>query len=170
MTINITLSTKSIEDAIRKLEERKLMLEDDLRSAVEIIANDGAEVAQSAYGDWPVEAVPSVDNEVEGSRVMGYIDVIGDMPLIAEFGAGDATIEDIQTYFENSPETEVFKGSYSLLEGTREYWDSHLKGQGAWHFGGERYTEVPPHLGLYQAKESIIQTGTQTALGVMKHD
>ena len=51
MRIQISLSTESIQNAIRLLNERKQMLEDDLEQFVEILANEGAEVANAAYGD-----------------------------------------------------------------------------------------------------------------------
>ena len=86
------------------------------------------------------------------------------MPLIAEFGAGDATLNPAQ-FFEHSPETDVFAGSYSLEQGTKEYWE-----WGSWHFGGQLYTEVEPRQGLYKAKQHIIETATETAREVMAYD
>ena len=164
MKIDISLlSPESVQNEIARLKVRKMHFEEDLEQLIDILVNEGAEVAQSAYGDFPVEAVPIA----EGDR--GEIFVYGDMPLIAEFGAGDATL-DPGELFERSPETDVFPGSYSLEEGTREYWDSHLNGQGVWHFGGEPYTQVPPRQGLYKAKQHIIETSTETAREVMTYD
>ena len=92
----------------------------------------------------------------------GEITVVGDMPLIAEFGAGQATMP---VLFENEPNTPVYEGSYSQLEGTQEYYQ-----YGSWHFGGEYYTEVPARHGLLDAKQYIIENSTETALEVMTYD
>ena len=169
MTIRIELSPQSINEAIRRLEMYQENLEIGIRDIVEILANEGAGIAQAAYGNWGVQAVPSTEQGSSGMSATGFIDVAGDMPLIAEFGAGDATL-DPATLFEHSPDTEVFPGSYSLLEGTREYWDSMLAGQGTWHFGGKEYHEVKPKQGLHMAKEYIIQNSTEIAREVLSHD
>ena len=156
MRIQISLSTESIQNAIRLLNERRQMLEEDLEQFVEILANEGAEVANAAYGDFPVVATPHADgNHAE-------ITVSGDMPLIAEFGAGQATMP---VLFENQPETPVYEGSYSELEGSQEYYRF-----GSWHFGGEYYTEVPARHGLLDAKQYIIENSTEIAREVFSHD
>ena len=123
-------------------------LHDNLSQAVDILINEGAEIAQAAYGDWGVQAVPVTD------ETQGAIMVVGDMPLIAEFGAGDATL-DPGSLFENAPDTDVFPGSYSLEEGSKEYFLT-----GRWHFGGKVYTEVEPRQGLYKAKQHIIENSS----------
>lgn len=164
MTIRIELSPQSINEAIRRLEMYKEDLEIGIRDIVEILANEGAGIAQAAYGNWGVQAVPSTEQGSSGMSATGFIDVAGDMPLIAEFGAGDDTL-DPATLFEHSPDTEVFPGSYSLLEGSQEYYRS-----GVWHYGGQAYTEVFPRQGLHMAKEYIIQNSTEIAREVFSHD
>lgn len=151
MKINIKLSTESIASAIEKLVAYQEELEYGLNQVVEILTNEGAEVAQGMYGDWGVAAVPSTD------EAHGYIDVYGDMPLIAEFGAGD-TVIDPSTLFENSPNTDVYPGSYSIEYGSKEYAT-----YGSWHFGGQKYTQVEPRLGLFNAKNYIIENSTRIA-------
>ena len=158
MNIKISLDTQSIENAISRLTIRQMHLEEDTEQLVDILTNEGAEVAQSAYGDFGVAATPMS----EGTQ--GTIFVYGDMPLIAEFGAGDATV-DPKALFEHAPFTDVFPGSYSLEEGTKEYWK-----WGSWHFGGELYKEVQPRLGLAQAKMHIMNTAVETAMEVMHYD
>ena len=132
------------------------MLEQDLEQFVEILANEGAEVANAAYEDFPVAATPHADgNHAE-------ITVSGDMPLIAEFGAGQATMP---VLFENNI-TEVYEGSYSESpEGSGEYARF-----GSWHFGGKYYTEVPARHGLLDAKQYIIENSTEIAREVLSHD
>ena len=164
MTITIELSEGSINRAIRKLETYRDDLSSGVKDFVETLVHKAAEEAQNAYGDWGVEAVPSVEQDSGDMDATGFIDVIGDMPLIAEFGAGDAT-EEPTKYFENSPDTDVFPGSYSLLEGSREYYTT-----GVWHFGAKEYHEIPPRLGLYKAKQYIIDHSTDVAREVFGND
>ena len=154
MNINISLSTESIAQAIRKLERAKENLEIGLGEAIAILTNEGAEIAQAAYGDWGVQATPITE------ETHGEIIVSGDMPLIAEFGAGQATMP---VMFENAPETPVYEGSYSELEGSQEYYK-----YGSWHFAGKYYTEVPARHGLLDAKNYIADNGTQIAQEVIQ--
>ena len=154
MTIHVELSEASIDNAIRKLEQYRDDLNERLGQVIEILTNEGAEVAEACYGEYPVGVTTAyADNH-------GTITVDGEMPLIAEFGAGDATL-DPAAMFENTPTTDVFPGSYSLEEGAKEYWDT-----GRWHFGGRVYNEVPPRMGLYTAKLYIIDHSTEIARGV----
>lgn len=158
MTININLfSEGSVQNAISRLKVRLDHLEEDTEQLVDILTEEGAEIAQSAYGDWGVAAVPMT----EGTT--GNIVVYGDNPLIAEFGAGDATLNPA-SLFENSPETDVFPGSYSR-ENAQQYWK-----WGVWYFGGEVYREVEPRMGLAQAKAYIIENATDIAKEVMAYD
>lgn len=156
MNININLSTSSVIAAITRLRLIRNEIEDGTEHLVSILTNEGAEVAQSAYGDWGVQATPIVE-ETEGTIV-----VSGDMPLIAEFGAGQATMP---VLFENAPATPVYEGSYSELEGSQEYYK-----YGSWHFAGEYYTEVPARHGLLDAKQYIIENALETAMEVLKLD
>ena len=155
MTINIDLSTESIENAIARLKVRKMHLEEDTEQLVEILTNDGAEIAQSAYGDYPVAVKTSI------LETNGQIIVDGDMPLIAEFGAGDGVIP---VKFENAPPEPVYSGSYSEQH-ARQYsrW-------GFWYFGGKVYSDIPARHGLLDAKRHIIETATETAMEVMAYD
>ena len=154
MTINVRLSTESIDAAIERLQRFQDDLEHGINQTVEILTNEGAEIAQSAYGEWPVVATPVTED------AHGEIIVAGDMPLIAEFGAGDATLP---VGFENVP-GEVYAGSYSE-EHAQQY-----STYGFWHFAGERYTEVPGRHGLLAAKEHIIANSTDVAMGVFGGD
>lgn len=156
--IHIELSSESIDMAIRRLHDVQDNLREGIGELINTLTTEGAEQAQAAYGDWPVQAVAEVDEDDN----IGYITVAGDMPLIAEFGAGDATL-DPSTLFENSPMTPVAPGSYSLLEGSQEYYKT-----GQWHFGGHLYNEVLPRQGLHMAKVFIIENSTEIAQEVIK--
>ena len=152
MNINISLSPESIDHAISQLTDIKDNLDYDVEQLVAILATEGAMTAQSAYGEWPVLTTPVCDGK------QAEILVTGDMPLIAEFGAGDATAP---VGFENVPE-EVYAGSYSE-EHAQQY-----SSQGFWHFAGKRYTEVPGRHGLLKAKEYIIENATDIATEVIQ--
>lgn len=160
MTLNLSLSTESIDAAVRQLQSMGEDLEDDVEQFVEVMANEGAEVAQSAYGNWNVQAVAIPDG------TQAEIIVAGDMPLIAEFGAGDATL-DPKTFFENSPETPVFPGSYSLFEGSREYYNF-----GSWRmpYTNLWLTQVAPRHGLFNAKLYLLERSTDIAREVIQLD
>lgn len=155
MTINIKLSDASIRRAIRRLRNAQQHLRWGLDDTVQELAKEGAEIANQAYGSM-ANAVDYMEDEA-----VGIIAVTGESNLIAEFGAGDAT--DPATGFENQPDTPVYAGSYSELEGSGEYAKT-----GKWHFGGKVYTEVPARRGLMSAKAFIIEQGAEIAKEVIK--
>ena len=154
MTLNLSLSTESIESAIRQLQSMGEDLEDDVEQLVDILVTEGAEIAQSAYGEWDVQVVHDADNGT------GTIMVAGDYPMIAEFGAGDATLSD---GFENTP-AEARRGSYS--EQHAQQYSKH----GYWFFGGEKYTEVEPRAGMRIAKDYIVNNYDSIAQEVIQFD
>lgn len=141
MTINIKLSTESIDHAISRLmdvEEAILFGADEL---VDILTNDAADVATQTYDGMAVATAV-----VDGSE--GTVIASGEAVGFAEFGAGDDVIP---VMFENSPDFPVYSGSYSESpEGTGEYAE-----KGYWHFGGRKYYGVPARPGLLMAKEYV---------------
>lgn len=160
MTINIKLSDASIRRAISRLNNAKQNLRWGVSDTVEILAEDGARIAQDAYGGM-ANAVGYMQDET-----VGIIASTGEVNLIAEFGAGDDT--DPATGFENKPDTPVYAGSYSELEGTGQYAN-----YGYWYFGGQKYygengRRVPPRHGLLDAKAFVIATAENTAKEVIK--
>lgn len=163
MNINIKLSEESINAAIRELRNVQENLRWGLEQTIDILVKEGTEIAQRADG-----SMANVTGYMPDENI-GLIDVTGDVPLIAEFGAGDATLEP-GMFFENQPDTPVYPGSYSLLEGTGEYYLTRLEwGEtGIWHFGGIPYSAIEPRQGLFKAKEHIKQVSTETAKEVIK--
>lgn len=155
MNLNIRLSKDSINQAIAELKKAKDNLQYGMEQTVEILTKEGGDVAKSHTGGMADITTTMVKNTT------GQIAESGKAALIAEFGAGDATI--VQTLFERYPDTSVFPGSYSLLVGKRQYWD-----YGRWYFGGKRYTEVQPRQGLYHAKMHITGMSTRVAQEVIK--
>ena len=152
ITIKVSLSTVSINDAIRRLNEIAMNLETGLEETIDILATEGGEVAQAAYGGMATARGYSTGN-------YGVVISTGENNLIAEFGAGQATMP---VMFENSPGTPVYEGSYSELEGSGEYYRF-----GSWHFAGRYYTEVPARHGLLDAKNYIIENSTEVARGAI---
>ena len=158
MNIKLELSLMGINDAVRKIHDAKDNIEYGVEQTVDILAKNGTAIANLHYGSMAKATTNKVNSNVS------VIEVDGKVPLIAEFGAGDATIEG--TGFENKPNTPVFRGSYSLLVGSREYWDN-----GEWEFppgSGHYMTEVQPRMGLRDAQDYIITNGNSIAQGVIK--
>lgn len=156
MRIDIHLSTDSISAAIRQLRQAEENLRWGLNETIEILVKNGEGIANSKY-DGMAGAVGYMEDET-----VGIIATNGEANIIAEFGAGDTVINP-SALFENAPDTEVFPGSYSLLEGSKEYAT-----YGYWHFGGKKYTQVEPRMGLFYAKQAIIQTAGEVAQEVIK--
>ena len=84
----------------------------------------------------------------------------GQAPVIAEFGAGDATIP---VLFENYAGVDVYPGSYSEQVGSGEYAET-----GVWHFGGKVYRQVEPRGGMLMAREYIRDNSTEIAREVIE--
>jgi len=152
--IKVSLSNESIQDAIQKLRDYRDSIDRNLEHVVEVLTNEGAEIARSAYGTYPVTTTAETDGK------NGKIVVTGDEPMIAEFGAGDATLSD---GFENTP-SEARPGSYSELHAQM------YSRNGYWIFGGKQYTEVEARHGLLNAKQYIIENSTKVAQEAFRHD
>ena len=152
MKISISLSEASIERAINRLEKMRENLEQGLEQTVDILASEGGEVAQAAYGDMATAGG-------YGHGTEGFILSTGENNLSAEFGAGDGVIP---VKFTIEPTTPVYAGSYSE-ENAQQYsrW-------GFWYFGGEVYTEIPARHGLLDAKRYVIEHSTETAREVIE--
>lgn len=155
MKIQIALSEASIERAIRRLLKAQENLQQGLEDTVDILCREGGEVAQSSYQGMAVAYGVSAGGE-------GQIVSTGENNLIAEFGAGDDTV-DPTSLFSHAPATDVFPGAYSLEVGSGEYWE-----KGKWHFGGREYTTVPPRMGLWNAKQYVIEHSTEVAKEVIR--
>ena len=156
MKINIKLSDTSIRRAISRLNTAKQNLRWGVSDTVEILANEGADIAQDAYGGM-ANAIGYMQDET-----VGIIASTGEENLIAEFGAGDATIPGVG--FENAPDTPTYAGAYSESEEGAGMYARF----GWWKFGGRVYTEVEPRMGLVKAKVHIIETAEETAKEVIK--
>lgn len=148
-TINIDLSVSSINKAIKQLEKYQSSLEEKTSRLVDILTDGGAEMAKYAFGSWG-----NVDKISEDGT--GIIEATGENIIIAEFGAGMATMED-HPLAENAP-VDVYRWSYSEQVGSGEGYQNALEndGNGWWHFGGRRYERVEPRHGMLDARDYIV--------------
>lgn len=165
MILNAKLSTQSIQSMIRKLKDIQEMFSEDSKDSehlIDILVTEAAEVAQQAYGNWQVQAIPVTED-----ATTGQIWVTGDMPAIAEFGAGDATVVPSTVFETTDLDFDVWAGSYSLFVGSGDYYR-----YGAWRmpYTNTWYTEVRPHLGLAQAKMFLMQHSAEIVRGVFSFD
>jgi len=152
-SITVKLSTQSIDRAIMRLIEMQDNLERGVEQLVEILTEEGADMASASYGGMAdVEAI-AFGNE-------GVISASGEAVGFAEFGAGDNVVG---IAFENGPDFPVYPGSYSETKGSGDYVR-----QGFWYFGGNRYYGVPARQGLLNAKEFIIQSAPYIAKEVIR--
>lgn len=152
-SITFKLSTESIDRAILRLIEMQYNIESGVEQLVEILTEEGADVASASYGGMAdVEAI-AFGNE-------GVISASGEAVGFAEFGAGDDVIP---VNFEGSPDFPVYPGSYSETEGSGEY-----AATGKWRFGGQTFHGVPARMGLLNAKEFIIQSAPYIAKEVVR--
>lgn len=161
MTININLSTESIAAAIRQLQTVKENLQWGLSEAVDILLKEGAQEAQIAYG-----GMASV-TETTDSETSGRITATGDAVIIAEFGAGYATMEDHP--FAGKAPVPIEVGSYSRENDGLFYWSDYANpGEGYWNFGGQEYDRVEPRHGLLNAHYHIVNQAAEILKEVIK--
>ena len=166
MTISIDLSTESISKAIRKLQGIKDNLTADLQNTIEILAEEGAMQARIAYGSMSTANAETV-NETQAKIIADAGDA--DATIIAEFGAGYATMED-HPFAQNAP-VPIKVASYSQAQYPYGlfYITNHLMpGEGYWFFGGREYDRVEPRHGLLNAYDYILGNSTRIAKEVIK--
>jgi len=155
MTINVDLSEHGIETALNRLAQVIDNLSAGIDETVEILTNEGREIAQAYDGNMADVTADRPD------KVTGIITASGETAIIAEFGAGDDTMTNIP--FDNPPPVDVYPGSWSEQVGTGFYAE-----HGYWYYGGVRFYgggtgRVEPRQGLYHAKEHIINTAMSVA-------
>ena len=141
-TIRIDLSESSINKAIKQLEKYQKSLEEKTSRLVDILTDGEAEMAKFAFSGWG-----NVDKISEDGT--GIIEVSGDHIIIAEFGAGLATMES-HPLAQNAP-VDVYKWSYSEQVGSGEGFLTEM-----WHFGGATYVAVEPRHGMLDARDYIV--------------
>lgn len=168
INIDILLSTESIEAALIELQTIKDILEIKTNETVEIIAREAEDVANSAYGN-----MVSAESEAHGNEAIVYVSG-GDKAIIAEFGAGYATMEEHP--FAGAAPVPVHVGSYSeehvgdMHGGMFFLTDSMNPGGGFWEFGGTKMSRVEPRHGLLDAYTYIVENAVQVAQEVIRFD
>ena len=165
MTINVKLSTESIEDAIRKLWAAKENLRTGMQQVVDVLAKDGAEVAEEAIGGMAEVSHESAPDSLFSAT--GRIIVSGKAAIVQEFGAGYAVMD--YHPFADRAGVPVYVGSYSEEnEGDFYRTDLESPGEGFWMFGGARYDRVQPRHGLLNAHDYIRENAGRIASEVIK--
>lgn len=161
MTVTLRLSTDSINQAIRQLTNARDDFNYAVHDLVESLAYDGAEVAEAAYGGM-VHAAAMPSEMTEAKIVVPG----GDRAIIAEFGAGYATME-YHPFAKNAP-VPIKVASYSYAQypiGLFAVTNDLYPGEGYWIFGRTKavkgftdpiyYDRVEPRHGLLNAYDYI---------------
>lgn len=167
MTININLTQQSIQRAISRLNTAKENLMYSVNDMVEVLAHNGAEVAQAAYGSMVHAEMLPVEMTKAKIEVQG-----GDKAIIAEFGAGYATME-YHPFAVNAP-VPIKVASYSEAHFDDMYggmfWLTNdlYPGEGYWLFGGQEFDRVQARHGLLDAYDYIFENSTKIAKEVTK--
>lgn len=166
MNVKLSLDSNAISQLIDRLEFFKEHIGEEL---VNILCIEGADEANIAYGSM-ASATGGVEEASEGSTIGKIIASSGneDTLLIAEFGAGDATITPSMEFESSGLDSVVFRGAYSLLKGTKEYYE-----HGSWQFppkSGIYHTEVEARHGLFNAKLYVMQNYERLAEEVIRFD
>lgn len=160
--IRIPLTAAGIRKAIEELNRIRDNLDAEVGQIVERLAVEGAAEAQNAYG-----RMASAEGSREGNT--GKITASGKSVIIAEFGAGFATMEDHPMAGE-APVT-IAKGEYSRVnEG--QFWRMLQAGtpDPHWVFGGRPYNRVDARHGLLNAHEYIVNNYERIAGEVLLRD
>ena len=166
MNIKLVLDTKAISRLIDDLEFFKEHIGEEL---VNVLCIEGADEANIAYGSM-AHADGGVVEATEGSVIGKIIATSGseDTLLIAEFGAGDATISPSMEFEGSELNAVVFPGAYSLLKGSKEYYE-----HGSWQFppkSGIYHTEVEARHGMFNAKLYVMQNYERLAEELIRFD
>ena len=163
MTIDISLSPESVARAVDLLKEAYGNFTSGVQQAVEVLAKDGAEEAKAAFGKM-ASVEPVSDSETEARIV-----ATGEAVIIAEFGAGYATME-YHPFADKAP-VPIEVASYSREQypyGLFYISDQVNPGEGYWFFGGREYDRVQPRHGLLNAYDYLMQNAGEIVSEVIK--
>lgn len=167
MNIKVNLSDKSIQSAIRMLREVQDNLEYGVEQTLEILAKEGSDAANRAYGSM------ATATEFKDSQFTTSINVTGKAVYVAEFGAGYGTME--YHPFAKNAEVPIEVGSYSRENYKRSRYgglfyitNDLYPGEGYWIFGGQTYDRVDARHGLLDANDYIVENAERIAKEVIK--
>lgn len=161
MNINVNVSDIGIRDAISALLKAKDNLKYGAEQTIEILAKSGSYIANHFNRSMATATDIKID------ETTSIIESVGKAAIIAEFGAGDATIPSSAFFPNASPDvaSKTFRGSYSMLH-ARQYIDF-----GEWEYppGSNNWmSEVVPRHGMYYAMMFVVNNSTNVAKGVIK--
>lgn len=186
MKLNVTLSEMSIENAIRKLEDAIDDISNGISEVIDIFCMDGADIANQSYGSMAT-AWGQRDN-VKDCKAEGHIGVSAkteDVAIIAEFGAGYATMEyhPFAKNFERQTGIPIKVASFSKAQypyGLFYITDDLRPGHGYWIWGWAKakkgevmgspnfFDRVQARHGLLDAYDHLMQNGADIAKEVLR--
>ena len=149
------------------LEQVKDNLDYGLEQTLEILAKEGADEANKAYGSM------ATAHDFKDDQFTTSINVTGKAVYVAEFGAGYATME--YHPFADKAEVPIEVASYSkknfdesMYGGLLYITDDLYPGEGYWIFGGQTYDRVEARHGLLDANDYIVANAGRIASEVIK--
>ena len=149
------------------LEQVKDNLDYGLEQTLEILAKEGADEANKAYGSM------ATAHDFKDDQFTTSINVTGKAVYVAEFGAGYATME--YHPFADKAEVPIEVASYSkknfdesMYGGLFYITDDLYPGEGYWIFGGQTYDRVQPRHGLLDANDYSVANAGRIASEVLK--
>ena len=147
------ISVKGIDHAIRTIE-RYADLRQKLAELAERLCKIGEPIINQTHGH---HAVVTTEPTQTGYKITAS----GTDVLFIEFGTGNATGKEAGKY-DAVPQVALTPGSWSAANGG-EYAATGGYPNGYWHFGGNKYTETPPHPSFYYAYQAMAQALPQLA-------
>ena len=150
------LDKNSVNNAIKELKAYKAWVqakETELRLR---LATLGATVASIQFSRAFYDGVNDVSVRVDNTGSVAVIYAEGEAVAFIEFGAGAA-------YGYGHPEASKFGTGPGTYPNGKGHWNDP---NGWWYAHGEHTYGNPPAMGMYQAREEIVQQYTQIAKDV----
>lgn len=142
MQITIT-GVKHLQERIAKYSK----LETDCYVLVKRLCEVGEPIIRNWHGNHASITIEPIEK--------GYVlKAEGEDILFIEFGTGSAT-GSMSSFYDQVPAV-VRPGSWSEAH-QGEYAKTGGFPVGYWHFGGQRYTQTPPHPAFYYAYQSMVE-------------
>lgn len=151
-TIQIELSRKSINDAIKELKRYKrwvLKKEEELRIR---LASVGATVASIRFSRAIYNGTNDVSVRVDDDGTKATVYAEGQSVLFIEFGSGDK-------YGHGHPEAGKFGYGPGTYPG-KGHWDNP---KGWWYGSGQHSYGNPPAMAMVKARDEMVEQLTQIA-------
>ena len=167
MEINIDpFDKRSIEKAIKQLEDYRDSLDNKLKRVAEELAKIGVPVVLVAYNNGIDEGNADYDVRVESTEKGCKLVAEGQDVCFLEFGAGTTTKSYEGEGQEGLPP--IYPGSWSKESGG--VLGGMFDRYGYWIWNGERYVNLEPKLGLYKASEEMQRRAVEITKKVFAND